>query len=298
VSSRRTLLVVTVAGVLVFAGCGGGGSKNATGQSASASSVVGETTTTTAAPAAAPAGSAGAGGPVTTARRSTATTAKPAAAGAGSAGAAPQAAPGAAATPLPAGTYRYDTTGSSQSSGGANRPMPAVTTLKADPATGVSQHSVRDLRDQNGVGQAVDTVLQFQPDGVHIESLKITTNLGGGATDVRDLRANPPALIAKTGGGVGDRYEFTMTGSGMTLHGVVTVQRPERITIGGQSVNTVVVQLDVDFSGSVTGTQKSTAWVDPTHLLNVKEQVVSDAKAGVLTTHSEYTATLQRLQPN
>jgi hypothetical protein len=299
VSNTRTLLVVTVVGVLALAGCGGGGSKKAaTGQNADATSVVGETTTTTSAAAAG--GSAGAaGGATTTVKRTTATSAaaRTGAAG-GASGVAQQAAPGAAATPLPAGTYRYDTTGSTQSSGGSSRPMPAVTTLKADAASGASQHTLRDLRDQNGLGQAVETVLLFPPDGVRIQSLKITTNLGGGVTDVRDLRADPPALIAKTGGGVGDHYEFTMTGSGMTLHGVITVQRAERLVIGGQSLNTAVVQLNVDFSGSVTGTQKTTAWIDPTHLLNVKEQVVSDAKAGVLTTHSEYTATLQRLQPS
>jgi len=37
--------------------------------------------------------------------------------------------------------------------------------------------------------------------------------------------------------------------------------------------------------------------VEASHLLNVKEQVVTDAKAGALQTHTDYTATLQRLTP-
>ena len=175
--------------------------------------------------------------------------------------------------------------------------MPAVTTLVADKANGVSQHTTRDLRDPNGQGQAIETVLLFQPDGVHLQEIKVTTVLGGGVTDVRDVQANPAPLIARTGAAPGDRYEFTLTGSGTTFHGVITIQRLERLVVGGQGVDTAVAKLDVDFSGSVTGHQSSMAWVEASHLLNVKEQVVTDAKAGALQTHTEYTATLQRLNP-
>jgi hypothetical protein len=204
----------------------------------------------------------------------------------------------AAATPLAQGTYRYDTSGSSQASGGSNRPMPAMTTLVADTASGVTQHSTRDLRDGNGQGQTVESVLVYQPDGVHVQEIRVTTVLGGGVTDVRDVKANPAPLIARTGAAPGDRYEFTLTGSGTTFHGVIAIQRLEHLVIGGQGVDTAVAKLDVDFSGSVTGHQSSTTWVEASHLLNVKEQVVTDAKAGALQTHSEYTAILQRLNPS
>ena len=175
--------------------------------------------------------------------------------------------------------------------------MPAVTTLVADKANGASQHTTRDLRDANGQGQTIETVLVFQPDGVHLQEVKVTTVLGGGVTDVRDVQANPAPLIARTGAAPGDRYEFTLTGSGTTFHGVITVQRTEQLVIGGQPVTTAVAHLHVDFSGAVTGSQDATDWVDPAHLENVKEQVVSDAHAGALSTHTEYTATLQRLRP-
>jgi hypothetical protein len=294
------LLAVAVAGALALAGCGGGGQKKtAAGQQASVTSVTEAPTTTTTA-----SGAVGATATTTAAgAKRTATTAaasagvKPGTAGAGSSTAAP--APGSTgpATPLATGTYRYDTTGSSQSSGGASRPMPALTSLKADPASGASQHTTRDLRDANGQGQTIETVLVYQPDGVHLSSIKVTTVVGGGITDVRDLHADPPPLIARTNGAFGDRYEFTLTGSGTTFHGVITIQRTERLVIGGQPVNTAVARLHIDFSGAVTGTQDSTAWVDPAHLLNVKEQVTSDAHAGALSTHTEYTATLQHLSP-
>jgi hypothetical protein len=67
--------------------------------------------------------------------------------------------------------------------------------------------------------------------------------------------------------------------------------------VGGQPVTTAVTKLDVDFSGAVTGHQSATDWVEGSHLLNVKEQVLTDAKAGALQTHTEYNATLQRLTP-
>jgi len=176
--------------------------------------------------------------------------------------------------------------------------MPAVTTLVADKASGVTQHSTRDLRDGNGQGQTVETVLLFQPDGVHVHEIRVTTVLGGGITDVRDVKADPAPLIARTGATPGDRYEFTLTGSGTSFHGVISIQGLEHLVIAGQGVDTAVVKLDIDFSGSVTGHQASTTWVEARHLLNVKEQVVTDAKAGALQTHSEYTATVQRLTPS
>ena len=136
--------------------------------------------------------------------------------------------------------------------------MPAVTTLVADKANGPSQHTTRDLRDPNGQGQTIETVLVFQPDGVHLQEIKVTTVLGGGVTDVRDVQANPAPLIARTGATPGDHYDFTLTGSGTTFHGVITIQRLEHLVVGGQAVDTAVAKLDVDFSGSVTGHQSST----------------------------------------
>ena len=286
--ARWTFIVVAVA-ALVLASCGGGAKRAATHASgASATSVVEDTTSTTAAAASTPVPRAASKATPTTAPR----------AGAAPAASAARATRGPVpATPLPAGTYHYDTSGSTQSSGGASHPMPSVTTLVADKASGAAQHATRDLRDPNGQGQTVETVLVYQADGVHLQEIKVTTVLGGGVTDVRDVSANPPPLIARTGAAPGDRYEFTLTGSGTTFHGRVAVQRLEQMVVGGQPVTTAVTKLDVDFSGSVTGHQSATDWVEGSHLLNVKEQIVTDAKAGALQTHTEYTATLQRLTP-
>lgn len=294
---------VVLVGALVLGGCGSGGKSASATKAASAGVTTVPPTTTAAAPAGAPngpaAGSGGGGAPAAAPAGATQPAARPGTPGAGrpSGGASPSAA-AAPATPVPTGTYRYDTSGSSQSSGGSARPMPAVTTLRADGPTGASQHTTRDLRDQNGQGQTIETVLVYQPDGVHLSSIKVTTVLGGGITDVRDLHADPPPLIGRTGGTPGDHYEFTLTGSGTTFHGTLTVQRTEQLTIGGQAMTTAVVHLHIDFSGAVTGQQDATDWVEPTHLLTVKEQVVTDAHAGALTTHTEYTATLQHLQPS
>jgi hypothetical protein len=279
------LLAVALAAVLLAA-CGSAEQSERAASPATTASVASADATTTT-------------GGVAAASASNPTTRTRPAAGAGATAAtanSPASSPSQASTPAPRGTYRFDTNGYSQSSGGERRAIPSVTTLRVDPESGTSQRQRRDLRDANGQGQLIETVFDYQPDGVRLESLKITTVLGGGLTDVRDLRADPPAMIARTGAAPGDRYEFTLTGSGTTAHGVISVMRNEQMNVGGQMITAAVVTLHVDFSGSVTGAQDATNWIDRDHLLTVKEQVVTDAHAGAVSTHTEYTALMQRLE--
>src|SRR2546423_13719851 len=134
--ARWTFIVVAVA-ALVLASCGGGAKRAATHASgASATSVVEDTTSTTATAASTPAPRAASKATPTTAPRAGAAPAASAASATG--GPVP-------ATPPPAGPYRYDTSGATQSSGGASHPMPSVTTLIADKASGAGQRAARDL---------------------------------------------------------------------------------------------------------------------------------------------------------
>ncbi len=129
-------------------------------------------------------------------------------------------------------------------------------------------------------------------------ALRVTTGFSG-ITDVRDLRPASPVLLLATGAGPGAHREADLTGNSQAKL-VVDVLREERLTIGGQAVDTLVMRATVTLApGDVTGRQELTVNVDRGTRLWVKERSVTDASAagGLFTAHSEYTATMQRLTP-
>jgi hypothetical protein len=246
---------------------------------------------TTAAPAGGPAttaaGGAGAGGaarPTTTVRRAPATTAPP------------PAGPRALA-PAAAGTYRFDTAGATTFAGTVV-PFPAVTTLVVDPPAGTTQRSTRNLRDGAGTGVQTEFTLDYRPEGIFLVSLRLTAGFSG-FTDVRELRPASPVLLLATGAGPGARREADLTGTS-SARLLTEVLREERLVIGGQPVDTLVLKATVTLApGDVTGRQELTVNVDRASRLWVKEQSVLDASAvgGLVTVRSQYTATMQRLNP-
>ena len=210
----------------------------------------------------------------------------------------PPAAETSATTGPPApGTYRYDTVGSS-TFGLAPVPFPAVTTLMVDSATGTRQRSVRDLRDPAGTGPLGESVLDYRPEGVHLLSLRLTTRVAG-TTDVRELRPPAPVLFLPTAARPGAHTELDIpVNGGAPVHVVVDVVGEEAVTVGGQAVDALVIRATTTLPpGSVSGRQELTVWFDRGSRLIVKERQVTDAVAGLLTFHSEYDATLQRLTP-
>ena len=274
---------------LALAACGDGDPEPAARGEATTSiappAAPGPETTTTAGPSA-----------TTTTRRATGSTSTTAAAAAARPSA--PAAPGAPATgPPPAGIYRYDTAGSS-TLGLGPIPFPAVTTLMVDSATGTRQRSVRDLRDPAGTGALGESVFDYRPDGVHLVSLRLTTRVAG-TSDVRELRPPAPVLFLPTSAGPGAHTELDIpANAGAPAHVVVDVLREERVTVGGQAVTALVIRVATTLPpGPVSGRQELTVWFDRGSRLIVKERQVTDATAGLLTFHSEYDATLQRLAP-
>ena len=278
------------AGVLLvlLAACGDGSPtpeavRESAGQETTTSTVA--ATTTTSAP----------GRTTTTTRAGARTTTTRAA------GAATTTTPAPAATralaPVTPGTYRYDTAGTTTFVGN-NIPFPAVTTLVVDAPSGTRQRSTRNLRDATGNGLQTEFTLDYRPDGVFLVALRVTTGFSG-ITDVRDLRPASPVLLLATGAGPGAHREADLAGTS-TAKLVIDVLREERVTIGGRSVDTLVMRAVVTLGpGDVTGRQELTVNVDRATRLWVKERSVTDASAagGLFTAHSEYTATIQRLTP-
>jgi hypothetical protein len=285
----RALFVTLALVALVAAACGGGSDKKKAASTGTSTSVVdtstslGDTSTTVAA----------AGATATTkAAAKTATTAKGA-----TVGGQPQSnytpPPGSTpATPSKPGTYKYDTTGSSSPGGD----VPPLATLVVDPPAGTRQHSTRESRKPNGDGSSSETVLDFQPQGVFLVSLK-TTNKIGAITDTTELVANPPALIAPTGAKPGTPpVEFDLSGPNINVHVKVEFVRTEKLTIGGQAVDALVIHQTGTLSGKINGTQTSDSWQQlngPT----LKDHTVLDGTYSGIKVHSDVTSTLQKLTP-
>src|SRR5204863_2192624 len=204
--------------------------------------------------------------------------------------------PGAkAATPTAPGAYKYDTSGSSKFGNTTSAPPP-VTTLTVDPPGGTRQHSTLDSRDGSGNGSITETTLDYQPQGVFLVELKVTTKAGF-VNDVTDFVANPPALVAPTGVHPGQSVEFDLSGSGTNAHVKVDFLRTEKMTVGGQSVDTLMAHQTATLSGKVTGTQNSDTWTSTQYDLTVKNHTVADLTAYGIQAHSDTTSTLQKLTP-
>jgi hypothetical protein len=172
--------------------------------------------------------------------------------------------------------------------------FPAVTTLTVDPPGGTRQHATRDLRDANRNGPVFEPTFEYQPDGVYLVSLKVTaTVLLFTATE--EIRAPSPILLLPTGAGPGAHKDFDLPVSTGTAHLTVDALRQERITVGGQSVDSLVVRLAA--VGALGGRLELTVWLPPSTGLWVKERFVADATSpdGTTQYHADYDATLQAL---
>jgi hypothetical protein len=202
-----------------------------------------------------------------------------------------QAAP---AVPIPAGTHSYDTSGSATVSGN-KRPMPNPTTLTAKAPANGQQVQIRDLRDRDGNGTVLESHLVYSEEGVYLTYVKITATFPGGFTDVRELQPAKAALIAPTGAGPGSNASFTMQGSGTKADVTIAAKRWEKLSIGGSTVNALVVNTRIVFSGAYEGRQLSTSWFWGKHVLAVKEHVKTDVENGPIRVQSEYEATLTKL---
>ncbi|TMK89511.1 MAG: hypothetical protein E6G57_01025 [Actinobacteria bacterium] len=291
---NRAVACAALAAILLAA-CGGGGGAKKTAAKGGTTTSSEETTSTAAGSSTTAAGAAGA----------TATTkaaAKPGTAGGPTVNGKPanNYTPPAGATPAKPtapGTYHYDTSGSSTVGAQSSAP-PSVTPLVVDPPAGTRQHSARDERDSSGNGSLTETTLDFQPQGVYLVEIKVTTKAGTLGSQTLDFVANPPALAAPTGVKPGQSVEFDLSGSGTNIHVHIDFVRMETLTIGGQAVDTMFIHQVGTLSGQINGTQTSDSWVAPQYDLFVKDHTVADLTAyGSIKAHSDITSQLQKLTP-
>lgn len=237
--------------------------------------------------------------------QATTTTRSPAAVTTGSGGGVAAGSGGAAAAgpasstgllPPAAGTYAYDTTGTSTFAL-TTMAYPAVSTLVVDAPLGTHQHSTRDLRDAAGNGPVLELSLDYRPDGIYVEAITLTSRFAG-VTNSQPLRPPSPQLLVPTDARPGTHLEYDLSSGGATAHLVIDISGRENVTVGGHGVDALAVHMVASLPpGAVTGQVDLTVWLAPSVRLWVKEHFVLDAAAagGALTLHSRYDATLQRL---
>lgn len=307
--ARRLPALLLVAALLLGA-CGGGGDDESADDAAAGdgTTTTADATATTAADADAPdgdgdtdasgdGGATGSGGD-----GATATTAPPGGgSGGGSGGGAGGGgtAAGGPLQPTPAGTYRYDTDGRTEFSGGfsGTRELPAVTTLEVDPPEGTDQRSVRDMRGDDGNGSVTETVLRFTDRGLFLVSLKTTTTFSG-ITQSRHFRPSDPPQVSDADPEPGETHTFRLRDGETTADVTVTIVRREQVSAAGRRLDSLVVDTHTEVSGDVTGSSDSTSWLDPERRLLLREEGTSDFRMGVATrARTEWTAVLRNLEP-
>jgi hypothetical protein len=205
------------------------------------------------------------------------------------------------AGPIKAGVYSYDTAGQYKVNGTPSS-LPTVTKLTCQAPSAAKQTCLRDLRDPSTArGDTTTTVFKYASDGVHLAHITFTSNLYG-PTESEDFDAPQLPLISRTGGGPGDHYQFTLkkANGAVTMTTTITVVARQHLVIGGQGVDTLEMKWQMKLSGSVSGSRTLTAWVLPSTLLNVREQLASTvyAESGRLEFQDDYTATLKSLKPS
>jgi hypothetical protein len=297
--ARPPAAVLVLVAVLLTAACGGGGDDDgaASTTSPTASTATsaptggggeGEADGEAGAPGAAPSATPPpAGGAVT----------EPAGAASGQTASASEG----AAAPAAPGRYTYDVDGSVTFSGptGQTQPVPPEARLTIDPPDGQRQRAVREATDGDGNGTISETVLVYAADGVHLESLKLTTRVGT-FSDVREFRPAEPPLLVPASPKAGDTADFWMqtTDRRITAHVTVTVVGDERVAVAGTPVDALVIDTASTFSGDFEGKTASRGWIDRGRSLTVKEHSESDVRVGVNEAHSEYDAVLRSLTPS
>lgn len=203
------------------------------------------------------------------------------------------------ARPVGPGVYDYDTEGSTTRSGVTreDEPLPAVTTLRIEPADGASQVSTRDLRDANGRGSATTTTLQYRDDGVYLEGVRVEGSEFG-LSFAFEFRPDPPQLLFPTGVAIGHHTVFALTSTNGGIKGDVTVDitGEQTLAIEDVALPTLQVRTRTKFSGDVNGESTSTSNLAWERSLTVHESVVTEAEFGTARVRTSYVATLRSLE--
>jgi len=194
------------------------------------------------------------------------------------------------------GTYRYTTSGT-YTYGGRDHALPPHTTLVVDPPSGPSQHAARNLRDVDGNGPVVETILRYEADGLYLDQLSETNRIDG-VDDTRQYRPSPPVLVAPRTADVGYAAHFDAADGGTTVHVDSTIERRDTVTVDGQPVDCYLVHAVTTFHGTIEGTGDATSCVSIAYRLVLTETVSTHFTIGPSDVRGAYHAVLEHLTPS
>jgi hypothetical protein len=279
VRRRRGAALVLASAVLVAA-CGGGDD----GDDAARESEGATTTTSTTAVASTVASTAPSATttPTTTARGATTTST--------AAAATTTTAPPAPGLPFTTpGTYRYASTGDFTSTLTGPQTRNGETTLTVDPPFGSDQRSVR-----RAFSRTTEQVLRLDAGGAHLVSLRLSDQ----GVD-KQVQATPPVLALPADAAPGRTWTWRLTSTdGLTsVDSTFRALRTETLTVGGQRVEALVVEVVLSLSGDIVSTLTQTTWVSIERRLVVRQDETSDGRFGVVSFSGKTSETLVSLAP-
>jgi hypothetical protein len=201
----------------------------------------------------------------------------------------------ASATPATAdvtapGRYVYSVRGKQSSPAFGEQPVPPEGTLTVDPPNG------RDQRQVNQGGNATtEQILRFTDNGVLIVYLKIT-----GPGFVLEFRPSPPVLATPRPVAPGRTWSWSMqsTDGTTTVKSDFRAVRVEKVTIGTEAVDTIVIDANVVTTGTINSTGRRTFWGSDRYKLVVQDSQVTDGTVGAVQFHAESNAKLRSTKPS
>ena len=208
------------------------------------------------------------------------------------------AAPTAKHGPVLTGHFTYATTGTRTVSGampGKPDAYPSTTSLDVTEQSGSYQLS-RDMRDEYGSGELIDSSVVVRPEGVFLNTLNLAECEAGVKDELR-FTAGSPAPLFVANAQPGKHVEFDMDGGATKAHMSVDYLGAEHVTVGRDSVPTQHIRVTTDFTGQVQGHSVSDYWMSTTHGFPAKEQVKANVRKGALSVANEWTAVLQDTRP-
>lgn len=198
---------------------------------------------------------------------------------------------------IPAGTYVYDTTGTTKT-GGAEQALPSRTELVVSSPSNNRQTLRRDLRQDNGNGQQTTLTIGIDDGNFLLYRIHTVVKLGLLGEQENTFVANPPGVLGDPESDAGWRTSFTLSGNGTTAEVSLHLVGFATVTIGGTDVRAAVVDQDVTFSGDIQGTSSSRSWYRPEDLLALREESSTSVQSSGIQSTTNYQATLTSLRPS
>ncbi len=197
--------------------------------------------------------------------------------------------PAAASRATAPGSYTYDTSGTVTLGAGAPQQRSGSATLTVDPPEGDRQSAV--LEGEQGRTET-DSVLRA--DGRYLARLLLTTPAFS-----KEFAPAAPVLLLPTPADAGRTWSFTVksTDGKTTATAKNRVVRSEAVTIGGEKIDTRVVETVLTLRGDVVFDGTTTSNYAPEQRLAVKERGKGKGTISGVPFATDTTSTLRSVDP-